>query len=358
MRRRQRRRNPNKHFDIFADSWNDLLEGLNFKQMHKSLSKSARIKDRAFTEDRMVNLIISLSLTDFAEQLSDKDYEAFINDPEVIESNNTVLGEIRKLQPKTVKKIQCMWPQFKKKHNLVIRIPKHKRPKEKRVPIHTSQLDSLLSIPLPMWMDSFIYDGDCVLALEELLELDLTSSPEDYKGAGPNQEVHLNPIYWDDVVKEVVKDYRYMKKMGSEDEVRTFRSVILDFLQCVDIPIQDTIREALSLSPRLKPPSAYPTPYVGEDVIDIDEMPLDPRSRMLPVPRPPPRVSIKPHHPKPHHPQMYPKEIPLDCDCDFAIRHIIKDLHEMQRKGRITSTEYRRLWDLYNMYVTMKRQSP
>lgn len=355
--RRRRRRNPNKHFDIFADSWNDLLGGLNFKQMHKSLAKSARIKDRAFTEDRMVNLIISLSLTDFAEQLSDKDYEAFINDPEVIESNNTVLGEIRKLQPKTVKKIQCMWPKFKDNYNLDIFSQVAPRPKEKRVPLHTSQLDSLLSIPLPMWMDAFIHDGDCALALGLILELDLTSSPEDYKGAGPNQEVYLNPMYWDDVVKRVAKDYRYMKKMGSEEEVRTFRSVVLDFLVCVDIPIQDLIRKELSLSPQLKPPSAYPTPYTEEDVIDIDELPATSRSRMLPVPRPPPRVSIKPPKSK-SYPKMYPEEIPLDCDCDFAIRHIIKDLHEMQRKGRITSSEYRRLWDLYNMYVTMKRQSP
>ena len=48
----------------------------------------------------------------------------------------------------------------------------------------------------------------------------------------------------------------------------------------------------------------------------------------------------------------------IDCDCDFAIRYIIRELDMMRRRGRITSAEYRTLYNLYQMYVTMSTYRP
>jgi hypothetical protein len=359
--RRRRRRNPNKDFDHWADSWDAWISNVETDPTYRRIKRSARISDRAFNRSSFVDLIALFSLKDYLNLLSGKAFQAFKNDTEVIELQNTLTGELSRLQPKTVKKIQCLWPQLKKELGLNIR-PIAKKPRLKP----SKKTPSLpTSIPLPMWLDAYANTGNCVLALGYLLNWSddtMNAASMEARKMGIDT-VSLAPRYHAEVIRKIKEDYDYMNKMGSDQEIRMLRAAILDFFVCVDIPIQEALRELMDGGTRVQPSDVYPIPYTDEeDEDDGDYIPPSPPPRDSIHIKPPPSLPRpKPEYPKPDNVppfDAYPESIPMDCDCDFAIRHIIKDLHEMQRKGRITSSEYRRLWDLYNMYVTMKRNNP
>lgn len=131
------------------------------------------------------------------------------------------------------------------------------------------------------------------------------------------------------------------------------------------------------------PPMKYPIrdvyppdedPYYEDDDLSL---PIPPLSSRIPTGSLPPNGAYPPSRPTPplaypfSHTSVSPSPLPLpdpdivarhpdliDCDCDFAIRYIIRELDILRRRGRISSTEYRRLYDLYQMYVTMSRYTP